>query len=152
MERKSEDSTGLKAMQTREPMNWKGEVMQIPKLVNYSIRTIITLAMVAGLLVAVRSRASAGQSVCMWIGSADSGDGNIKAQQNCGVTGTYHMDVWGAGHPRTHSDDYKYTGVVAINKIFNWRIPSGAEVCGELWYHKPGGGYESKGLPCWTRP
>ncbi|HEY3454998.1 MAG TPA: hypothetical protein VGK64_10385 [Bryobacteraceae bacterium] len=126
--------------------------MQTPKLVRYSMRTIIKLAVAAGLFVALRSPASAGQSVCMWIGSADSGNGNIKAQQNCGVTGTYHVDVWGAGHPRTHSRDYRYTGVVAINHIFNWRIPSGAQVCGELWYHKPGGGYESKGLPCWTRP
>ena len=38
------------------------------------------------------------------------------------------------------------------NKFFNWRIPRGARVCGELWHHKPGGGYASLGLPCWTRP
>ncbi len=81
---------------------------------SYSTRTIIKLAMAAGLSMAVPSPASAGQSVCMWIGSAKGGNGNIKAQQNCGVTGTYHMDVWGAGHPRTHTRNYRYTGVVAI--------------------------------------
>ena len=129
--------------------------MQTPKLVNYSTRTIIklamALAMAAGLSMAVPSPASAGQSVCMWIGSAKSGNGNIRVEQNCGVNGTYHMDVWGAGHRRTHTRDYRYRGGVK-ESVFNWRIPSGARVCGELWYHKPGGGYESKGLPCWTRP
>ena len=112
----------------------------------------MALTLAAGAVAATPAPAFAGQNHCMWIGSAPGGNGNIKLQQNCGVTGTYHMDVWGAGHRRTHTRDYRYYGVVAINRYANWRIPHGAQVCGELWYHKPGGGYESMGLPCWTRP
>ena len=124
--------------------------MQTPKILNYPMRTITKLAMAAGLAVGVRSPVSAGQSVCMWIGAAFSGNGNVRIEQNCGVNGTYHMDIWGAGHRRTHTRDYYFRGFKRAT--FNWKIARGAEVCGELWYHKPGGGYESKGLPCWTRP
>jgi hypothetical protein len=100
--------------------------MQIPKL--NSMHTIVTLAMAAGLMVAVPSPASAGQSVCMWIGSAFSGNGNIRIEQNCGVNGTYHMDIWGAGHPRTHTRDYQFKGF--NRETFNWNIP---KRCGGLW-------------------
>jgi hypothetical protein len=80
--------------------------MQTPKILNYPMRTITKLAMVAGLAVGVRSPVSAGQSVCMWIGAAFSGNGNVRIEQNCGVNGTYHMDIWGAGNRKTHTRDY----------------------------------------------
>lgn len=113
---------------------------------------VLAAALSAGVasLTVATSPASAGGSVCAWIGSSPKA-GIISLQQTCGVSGTYHMDIWGAGHKRTHTRDYRYNGGTREH-FFNWNIPSGARVCGELWYHKPGGGYESRGLPCWTRP
>jgi hypothetical protein len=109
-----------------------------------------TVAAAVGSPLVAPSPAYAGGSVCAWIGSSPTA-GRISLQQTCGVSGTYHMDIWGAGHKRTHTRDYRYNGGVR-EWFFNWNIRSGARVCGELWYHRPGGGYESKGLPCWTRP
>ncbi|XVU28865.1 hypothetical protein ACQPZJ_17940 [Actinoplanes sp. CA-054009] len=116
------------------------------------MRKRATAAAVAAALmtVAVPEAAQAGQNHCAWIGAAVGG-GGVRLEQNCGVSGTYHMDIWGAGHPRTHTRDYRYTGG-ARDFFFRWAVAPGATVCGELWYHKPGGGYESNGLPCWTRP
>lgn len=111
------------------------------------------LAVGAASLTVATSPVSAGGSVCAWIGAAapPKPAGVISLQQRCGVSGTYHMDIWGAGHKRTHTPNYHYSGGTREH-FFNWNIPSGAQVCGELWYHKPGGGYESRGLPCWSRP
>jgi hypothetical protein len=113
-------------------------------------RTIARLAAIgtilAALATAAPSPALAGTNHCAWIGSA--GSGNVHTQQICGVSGTYHMDVWGGGRSGT-TGDYHYNGGT-WNFYWNWHLPSGTTVCTQLWYHKPGGGYESNGLPCHT--
>ncbi|GIG55927.1 hypothetical protein Lfu02_02990 [Longispora fulva] len=110
----------------------------------------VAVAVAAGIVGGGAAPASAGSNGCIWIGPSD-GSGNIRFQQECGVSGTYHMDVWGAGHSRTSTGGYYYNGGTVISGV-KWGISSGQTVCAELWYHKPSGGYESQGLPCWTRP
>lgn len=57
----------------------------------------------------------------------------------------YHQDVWSNGRSET-TGTYWYGGGT-INRFW-WSIPDGQGACTQIWYHKPGGGYEAKGLPC----
>ncbi|MFC9973409.1 hypothetical protein ACFVH6_21200 [Spirillospora sp. NPDC127200] len=74
--------------------------------------------------------------------------GRVKLQHisSCGPTGYYHIRIWGGGRS-DNGDTYRYVGLLR-EFAANWPVPSGTNICAELWYHKPGGGYESWGLPC----
>lgn len=115
-----------------------------------SIRHLLAAATAAGVMVVssivAAAPASAGISECLQLMFSN---GRTETTQLCGTYGTYHIDVWYNGGPRESHGRYHYGGG---HKADYWRtVSSGTSVCAELWYHKPGGGYESRGLPCITK-
>ncbi|MEV0632988.1 hypothetical protein ACI2LC_43980 [Nonomuraea wenchangensis] len=96
--------------------------------------------------------AAAGGNGWMWIGSNTdpAGTRRVSVQQNTGISGTYHIDIWywATGARYGGTGDYSYNG--GTREFLKGRVSdvAGKRLCAQLWYHKPGGGYESHGLPC----
>ncbi|MEQ4723877.1 hypothetical protein [Nonomuraea sp. B19D2] len=114
----------------------------------------VTLSVLcAGIVTAVvASPASAGRNGNMWIGvnTDPVGTARVSVQQVAGVSGTYHIDIWYAATGARYggTGDYYYNG--GTREFLKGRKSevAGKRLCAQLWYHKPGGGYESQGLPC----
>ncbi|GAA3002345.1 hypothetical protein [Actinokineospora diospyrosa] len=70
----------------------------------------------------------------------------VQLQQFCGTIGTYHFAVYG-GTSSGPRPAHTYTGS-PHSVTFPFTAAVGSNVCAELWYHKPAGGYESKGNVC----
>lgn len=116
-----------------------------------TMKAALATATAAGVMlvssVVATAPASAGISRCLQLKFLGN---TVETAQLCGPSGTYHVDVWYNGGPRESHGRYYYGGG---KKYDYWRsVASGTGVCAELWYHKPGGGYESWGLPCVTKP
>ncbi|MEQ4722624.1 hypothetical protein [Nonomuraea sp. B19D2] len=87
----------------------------------------------------------AGVSVCLGLW-ASSNAILLRHLGNCSPRGTYHIHVWGGGRDINYPA-YTYNGSLR-EFSYVWPVRPGTNICAELWYHKPGGGYESWGLPC----
>ncbi|MEV4800161.1 hypothetical protein AB0K18_09095 [Nonomuraea sp. NPDC049421] len=118
------------------------------------LTTAATLAAVTAMTLAPAASAAgrvagpAGTSVCLRL-LADYNAILLRHWgSDCSPRGTYHIHVWGGGRDMNYPT-YTYSGG---NRDFSytWPVPSGTNICAELWYHKPGGGYSSYGLPCTT--
>jgi hypothetical protein len=105
----------------------------------------VAVGAMAGATLVAAEPASAGISRCIGIWA---NDGRLKLQHihGCGPNGTYHIEVWSPGR---HTNGAPYTYVGRLREFqANWPVPDGTNVCAQLWRHKPGGGYDSWGLPC----
>src|ERR1044072_7973468 len=92
------------------------------------------------------ARAPAGVSVCLGLWAAYNAILLRHLGGRCSPLGTYHIHVWGGGRDINYPT---YTYNSAIREFsYTCPVPQGTNICAELWYHKPGGGYESWGLPC----
>jgi hypothetical protein len=120
-------------------------------------RVLVLLAVIVAGLGGVAVTASpaaasdSGSSRCLWI-RASGGAINYQHWPNDCPFGTYHVHFWHAGGSWSHNTGtHRYSGTY-VNLIVRVPVPvpAGGTVCGELWYHQPGGGYGSYGLPCVT--
>lgn len=74
----------------------------------------------------------------------------IESTQGCGPSGTYHVNITGAGFERNYPD-FRYGGGDLYGGHHVGRsFRSGDVICATLWYHKGGGHYEAWGRPCVT--
>ncbi|MFI6734916.1 hypothetical protein ACIBI9_18465 [Nonomuraea sp. NPDC050451] len=90
----------------------------------------------------------AGVSVCLGLWAAYNAILLRHLGGDCSPRGSYHIHVWGGGRDMNYPI-YSYNGSIR-EFSYTWPVPQGTNICAELWYHKPGGGYSSHGLPCET--
>jgi hypothetical protein len=90
--------------------------------------------------------ADSGRNGSLWIRAHG---GVIDSQHYPGPpVGTYHIRYWHAGGSwAVNGRNYHFPGQTVYGRI-SAPVAAGQTVCAELWYHKPGGGYGSYGLPC----
>lgn len=88
----------------------------------------------------------AGVSVCLGLWASYNAILLRHLGNRCSPQGSYHIHVWGGGRDMNYPI-YNYNGSIREFSA-TWPVPSGTNICAELWYHKPGGGYASWGLPC----
>ncbi|MEW9550398.1 hypothetical protein [Nonomuraea sp. NPDC050783] len=119
--------------------------------------TAAALAATAAVAVAPASAATranaqlarpAGTSVCLGLWASYNAILLRHWGPDCSPNGTYHIHVWGGGRDMNYPT-YTYNGNTR-DFSYTWPVPAGTNICAELWRHKPGGGYESYGLPCET--
>jgi hypothetical protein len=116
-------------------------------------RALVGALVLAGIVAGAAAPASAGRSGDLWLGERIDGHrtNRVFAQHAPGGPyGWYHIDIWYAdtGELYARSGDYHYQG-----GYWDWwggpvSGVGGRVLCAQLWYHKPGGGYQSMGLPC----
>ncbi|MFF3489583.1 hypothetical protein ACFYXC_41135 [Streptomyces sp. NPDC002701] len=110
--------------------------------------TALTAAFVGPMIAGVPT-ASAGINNCAGIWAED-GRVHLQHISSCYSYNdghAHHINVWGGG--RSLTINYTYH-----NRTLDWwrdyPVADGTTVCAEIWHHKPGGGYDSIGLPCDT--
>ncbi|MEV6033500.1 hypothetical protein AB0L65_20265 [Nonomuraea sp. NPDC052116] len=106
-------------------------------------------AAAGGAPAATRLARPAGVSVCLGLWAAYNAILLRHLGDGCSPAGTYHIHVWGGGRDMNYPT-YTYNRSNLREFSYTWPVPAGTNICAELWYHKPGGGYESWGLPCET--
>lgn len=119
---------------------------RLPRLV---VMAIVAMLAATGFLVGTAAPAAAdsGSSNALWIRMA--GQTAIWQQWARGErSGTYHVHFWDTnGSWNVNGPNYFYDQTTR-NRSIPAPVPVGHMICAELWYHVPGGGYESWGLPC----
>ncbi|GAA3002333.1 hypothetical protein [Actinokineospora diospyrosa] len=98
----------------------------------------------SGLGAGTASATTNGGNGCAYLQAYNQG---ATVQQTCGVSGTYHFDIWGTNYSRRSLGNHYYGGGT-LTSYPGVPVADGGTVCIELFYHKPSGGFESKGLPC----
>ncbi|MBM7770318.1 hypothetical protein JOD54_000522 [Actinokineospora baliensis] len=114
------------------------------KLVKWAPVVGAVVLVLSGLGAGTASAGTSGTNGCAYLSAFNQA---AHVQQICGASGTYHFDIWGTNYSRRSLGNHTYSGLT-LNKYPAVPVADGGNVCIELWYHKPGGGYESRGLPC----
>jgi hypothetical protein len=120
-----------------------------PALERRVLMFVVALLAAAGVTGGVAAPASADSGVNHYLWISASG-GSVHWEHWPGSpTGEYHINFWGVNtNWNTNTPNYwKVTNDTEYG-ILPGPVPAGVMVCGNLWYHKPAGGYGSYGLPC----